>query len=141
MLEKRGEHSFDHELHGGSRMRVASHFAGSMTLPVAVQTWELPPGGSEGLHAHGVGPDAVEEFYLVVSGTASMRLGELVHELEAGDCVLAVPGVEHDLRNTGAGTLRMLVIWGPPGNADLSGFGTVARALSLRSTETDPQNP
>ena len=141
MLEKRGEHSFEHELHGGSRMRVDSHFAGTMSLPVAVQTWELPPGGSEGLHTHHEGPTALEEFYLVISGTARMRVGPAVHELAAGDCVLAIPGTEHDLCNTGAGTLRMLVVWGPPGQVELGGFGTVARALAVRSAEADRHNP
>lgn len=140
MLEKYGAHSFEHELHGGSTMRVASHFAGTMSLPVAVQSWELAPGGSEGLHSHAAGPAALEEFYLVIHGRASMRVGETVYELEAGDAVLAVPGAEHDLRNTGTSTLRMLVVWGPPAATDLSGYGTVARALAVRGTEAGTEN-
>ena len=71
---------------------------------------------------------ALEEFYLVLEGTASMRVGEEHHELRVGDSVLAPAGVEHDLRNTGDGTLRVLVVWGEEGHKDFSAFGSVAKA-------------
>lgn len=47
-----------------------------------------------------------------------MRVGEREYELGPGDSILADAGVDHDLRNTGTDVLRVLVVWGPPGDAD-----------------------
>ncbi len=115
MFEQRSAHGFDYELHGGSGMRMQGHFANEMKMPVAIQTWEIPPGGCEGMHSHQPGETALEEFYLVLEGTAEMQVGRERHVLNVGDSVLAPVGVEHDVRNAGAGTLRLLVVWGPPG--------------------------
>ena len=53
MIERAGEHVFDYTLHGGNgSVRMQWHFLDTSRLPVAVQTWELPPGASEGTHAH-----------------------------------------------------------------------------------------
>jgi mannose-6-phosphate isomerase-like protein (cupin superfamily) len=76
---------------------------------------------------------ALEEFYLILAGTASMRVGQEHHDLRAGDSVLAPAGVEHDLRNTGDDTLRVLVVWGEEGHKDFSAFGSVAKARAARS--------
>ncbi|MDN5748271.1 MAG: cupin domain-containing protein [Pseudonocardia sp.] len=100
------------------------YFRGSSQLPVAVQSWTLPPGGSEGMHRHPA--DApVEELYLVVSGTVSMQVDDTVHELGPGDAVLAPVGADHDVRNTGDGTAALVVVWGEPGTAvDWARFGS-----------------
>ncbi|HET8795611.1 MAG TPA: cupin domain-containing protein [Arthrobacter sp.] len=110
------------------------HFLDKSQLPVAVQTWELPPGGSEGMHAHPAGESPLEEMYLVLEGTGSMRVGDDVHEIGPGDSVLASQGVEHDLRNTGTGRLKVLVIWGKPGEADWSAFGSAKAAREHRAS-------
>ena len=61
-------------------------------LPVAVQTWELPPGGFEGMPAH-AGPDgALEEIYVVIEGAGRMEIDGETFEIGAGDSVLARPG-------------------------------------------------
>ena len=128
MFEPRNSHSFDYELHGGSTMSMQVHFVNDMKLPVTIQTWELPPGGSEGMHAHKPGAGALEEFYLVLQGVAHMRAGAERHELFAGDSVLAPVGVSHDISNAGTESLRVLVVWGPPGEVDFSAYGSVAAA-------------
>lgn len=133
MFEPRGAHAFDHSLHGGTDTRMQFHFVDEMKMPVAIQTWELEPGGHEGMHSHGREEMALEEFYLVLAGTASMRVGQKHHELRAGDSVLAPAGVEHDLRNTGDDTLRVLVVWGEEGHKDFSAFGSVAKARDART--------
>ena len=48
---------------------------------------------------------------------------------------LAPAGVEHDLRNTGDGVLRVLVVWGEPGHKDFSSFGSLAAGLATRGTK------
>ncbi|PQZ91534.1 cupin [Arthrobacter sp. MYb227] len=136
MIEKRGAHGFDYPLHEGTLTRIQFHFADSMGMPVAIQTWELAPGGFEGMHVHEPGQSALEEFYLVLEGTATMRVGEQHHELGAGDSVLAQAGVPHDVQNTGNGVLRLLVVWGRPGGKDFSGFGSFAASMLARTKET-----
>ncbi len=131
-VERRGEAAFDFLLHGGEgSSRIQWYFHDRSRLPVALQMWELPPGGSEGIHAHPV-EDPLEEQYLVVSGQARMRLGNRAVDLGPGDAVLAPVGCEHDLRNTGDTVLRVVVVWGRPGHADFSGFATSEAARQAK---------
>lgn len=134
MIERAGEHSFDHVLHGGrGSMTMQWHFFEQSRLPVAVQTWELPPGASEGMHAHDPDDDPLDELYLVIEGTARMHVDDAVHNMTPGDSVLALAGVQHDLANTSDGTLRVLVIWGQPNAADWSRFGSAQAARRARN--------
>lgn len=137
MLEPAESTAFDYDLHGsgGEFTRVQWYFLDRTRLPVAVQLWQLPPGGAEGKHSHGV-DDPLEELYLVVAGTAVMRVDDQTHELGPGDAVLAPVGAEHDLRNSGETTLRVVIVWGRPGEADWSGFGTAAAARAARFAAT-----
>lgn len=112
---------------------MQSHFVDELKMPVVIQTWELPPGGSEGMHSHDAGETALEEFYLVLQGSAHMQVGAEHYELHPGDSVLAPVGVEHDLRNAGEDVLRVLTVWGPPGEADFSAYGSIATARELRT--------
>jgi mannose-6-phosphate isomerase-like protein (cupin superfamily) len=57
-----------------------------------------------------------------------MRAGAERHELFVGDSVLAPVGVSHDISNVGTESLRVLVVWGPPGEVDFSAYGSVAAA-------------
>lgn len=137
MLERSGDYAFDHTLHEGSPIRMQYHFYGQSELPVAIQTWELPPGGFEGPHAHAAPERELEEIYIVLAGTGDMTVDGEVFRLTAGDSVLARVDADHDLRNVGDDTLRVLVIWGEPGTADYSAFGSARRAAAARGlTET-----
>lgn len=134
-MERAGEHAFAYTLHGGSEpVTMQWHFFGASRLPVAVQTWELPPGGSEGMHAHEE-TEPLDELYLVLAGRARMRVDEAVYDLAEGDGVLAVAGARHDLVNTGSAPLRVLVVWGRPGQADWSAFGSARAAATARAGE------
>lgn len=133
MFEARDEFSFDYRMHEGSPMRVSHHFGGQTQLPVAIQTWVIPPGGFEGPHRHD-GAEPLTEFYQVLEGQARMRVGDMVYELGPGDSVLAPSDVDHDLHNTGEGELRVLTVWGPPGSFDMSNFGSHRLAEQQRQT-------
>ncbi len=133
MIERAGEHAFEYELHGGNGpMQIEWHHLESSRLPVAVQTWELPPGGSEGMHTHERSDQPLDELYLVLAGTARMHVDVEVHDLGPGDSVLAAAGTDHDLVNTGAGVLRVLVVWGKPQAPDWSGFASARLARRAR---------
>lgn len=133
MLERSGDHGFDYALHEGSPVRVQWHFHGQSQMPVAVQTWELPPGGFEGMHAHSEDDVPLEEMYIVLDGAGRMRVDEETFDITTGDSVLARVGTTHDLRNTGSGPLKVLVIWGKPGAADYSTFGSAKLAQAARA--------
>lgn len=114
-------------------MRVSHHFGGQTQLPVAIQTWVIPPGGFEGYHRHD-GEEPLTEFYQVLEGQARMRVGDMVYELGPGDSVLAPSHVPHDLHNTGAAELRVLLVWGPPGSFDMTNFGSHRASQQQRET-------
>jgi mannose-6-phosphate isomerase-like protein (cupin superfamily) len=67
---------------------------------------ELPPGTSVGEHAHDIDS---EEYYLILSGSGRMRLGDEMLDVTDGDLIRNDPGQAHGLTNTGADTLRMYV--------------------------------
>jgi mannose-6-phosphate isomerase-like protein (cupin superfamily) len=126
MLEKRGDGAFEHTFHGGTApMRMQWYFRERMTLPIAVHRWELPPGGTEGRHAHPVGDGALEELYVMLEGQAVMHVDGVASTLAPGDAVLAPAGSDHDLQNTGDGPAILLVIWGPPASGfDWTRYGS-----------------
>ena len=136
MIERAGSGGFDLELHGGSgRTGIQWYFREETRFPVAVQRWVLVPGGSEGAHTHPEGADALEEMYILVEGTAVMRVGESEYTMEPGDAVLAPAGVHHDLVNPGSVPATVLVVWGPPGPAlDWSRYRTGRAARDAAQT-------
>lgn len=135
MLERAGDWAFDYDLHGGSGglTTIQWYFFDRARLPVAVQLWELPPGGAEGSHVHDES-QPLEELYLVVEGSATAHVDQQVHELGPGDAVLAPVGSDHDLRNTGTTVLKVVVVWGRPAETDWSVFGTGKAAQQARRT-------
>lgn len=133
MLERAGAHAFQHNLHEGSPLQMQWLFHGHSKLPVAVQTWEVPPGGFEGMHAHADPDRPLEEIYVVTEGTAQMTVEDESYSLGVGDAVLAKVGARHDLRNTGKGPLKVLVIWGEPRLVDYSDFGSAKMARTARA--------
>jgi mannose-6-phosphate isomerase-like protein (cupin superfamily) len=70
----------------------------------------VPPGASTEAHYH----RRSEEIYLFTAGTGRMRLGEEEAPVQAGDCVVIPPGVEHQLVNDGAEALVLMCCCAPP---------------------------
>ncbi|XVX20254.1 cupin domain-containing protein [Actinomycetota bacterium] len=134
MIEQAGQHTFDYLLHDGTMpIDVQWHHYGESRMPVAVQTWRSPEGATEGMHAHGDVDDPIEEIYLVVQGTARMTVDGVSHDLGPGDSILARPGVDHDLVNTTAGELVVMVVWGREAPARFSGFRMANLAAEARA--------
>lgn len=135
MIERDGDYAYDLTLHGGEGCTTIKHyFVKESSLPVSVQMWTLQPGAGEGMHTHHDPP--LEELYLVVSGTATLTLDGEVHQLDPGEAMLSKAGTDHDLVNTGEVPLRVIVVWGEPGNADLTGFSTVQHALEALAEQS-----
>ena len=104
----------DPGLHEGDGMVTRRRFFRSVTrLPVVSEVWELQPGASEGSHVHGdEGP--LEEFYYFIAGRGVMWMDGEERVVEAGDAVLAPPGVDHGFRCVGDDTLKLVIAWGKP---------------------------
>lgn len=118
LLETAGSAQFEITLHDGKGSTGAQwYFREETSLPVAIQRWRIPPGGSEGMHAHPEGDGALEEIYVLVSGTAVMTVDGERHDLAPGDAVLARAGTSHDIVNPGDETAVLLIVFGPPGTA------------------------
>ena len=108
---------FYEDLHDGvGNISVQRYFEGAHPWKMDLEIWELPVGATEGAHS----PDesepeygAMAEIYLVIEGNAQVTMDKVTVELGPGDAVLADPGVEHNLVNTGSIPLRILVITGP----------------------------
>ena len=88
-------------------------FKGSTKLPVRIEVWELAPGASEGSHVHD-GDDTLEEFYYFMEGKGIMWMDGEERIVEAGDAVMAQPGVDHGFRCIGEETLKLVIAWGKP---------------------------
>ena len=57
-----------------------------------------------------------EEIYFIIEGEGEMCLGDEVHILHDGQAVYIPGGVYHQLTNVGDTPLRMLYVYGPPGD-------------------------
>src|SRR6185503_20269701 len=75
--------------------------------PFEVELVRMPPRAKNfPLHSHA----AEWEFYLIVSGTGTVRVGKRKTPLKPGDCVLNPPGEPHQIINTGKQDLLYYVI-------------------------------
>ena len=71
----------------------------------------MDEGVSEGDHTHGDNRP-LEEFYYFLEGTGEMTIGEEIIPVNINDAVMVPPGVDHGIRNTGQGPLKMMIVWG-----------------------------
>jgi quercetin dioxygenase-like cupin family protein len=68
------------------------------------------PGQEHALHSH----EGQEKLYLVLEGSAMVRIGEQTEHLTAGDAASAPSGVIHSIRNPGPERLVVVVVLAPP---------------------------
>ena len=95
---------------GDGIIKVRGFFEEASRLPVKFHVWELDPGVSEGDHIH----DDLEECYYFTQGSGVMTLDGQHIPVSAGDAILAPPGCDHGMRNTGSTPLKVVLIWGQP---------------------------
>jgi mannose-6-phosphate isomerase-like protein (cupin superfamily) len=70
----------------------------------------VAPGCTTRLHQH----RATEEIYHITAGEGSMRHGEAVFPVSAGDTICIPPGTPHNIENTGSTPLKILCTCSPP---------------------------
>ena len=99
-------------IHDGDGLIKRRNLFGSAShLPVDIEILELDEGVSEGDHTHGDNRP-LEEFYYFLEGTGEMTIGEEIIPVSINDAVMVPPGVDHGIRNTGQGPLKMMIVWG-----------------------------
>ena len=66
----------------------------------------LPQGASDGRHRH----EGVEEFYYVMSGQGTFKLGDEQVSVKAGDAIPVFLNEAHSVENQGAEDLEMMIV-------------------------------
>ena len=99
-------------IHDGDGLIKRRNLFGSAShLPVDIEIWELDEGVSEGDHVHSDNRP-LEEFYYFLQGTGEMTIEEEIIPVSINDAVMVPPGVDHGIRNTGQGPLKIMIVWG-----------------------------
>jgi mannose-6-phosphate isomerase-like protein (cupin superfamily) len=74
----------------------------------------IPPGGAELKHYH----DRARQCFFVLSGRATMEIGDQRLELQAQQACTVLPGVPHSITNPTEEDLMFLVISAPTSQGD-----------------------
>ena len=83
----------------------------------------VPKGEEIGLETHGQ-----DQFIRVEGGEGKAILDGVAHELRDGSAVVIPSGTEHNILNTGSGTLRLYTLYAPPHHKDGTIHKTKAEA-------------
>jgi len=92
---------------GVKDIKVIYPETGMPTKSLCVGIVEIDPGAHSPRHRHNC-----EEIYYVLIGKGYVQTDEGRHEFEQGDAILNREEVFHRVYNTGAETLRLLVVGG-----------------------------
>lgn len=96
----------EHAVFRDGKMGKATLFESSRIL-VGLNSFEA--GQEHALHAH----QGMDKVYHVLAGEGLFLLGDRTISMRAGSMLVAPEGVEHGIRNTGAGRLVVLAILAP----------------------------
>jgi quercetin dioxygenase-like cupin family protein len=94
----------------------------------------LAPRGEAPAHIH----HREDETFYVLEGSIELRIGDVVHVVQAGDYMQVPRGTVHSLRNVGEHTARALVTFVPAG---LEGFFTEVYQPVIGRTAPPPPPP
>ena len=72
------------------------------------------PGTSEVRHFH----HHAQQFFYILSGEATMEVSGEIVKLRAGEGILIVPGIPHQMKNESTADVRFLVISQPASHGD-----------------------
>lgn len=100
---------------GKGTLAVTSFRFDKAANPASFVSYDIPPGGSEGVHTHQL-DDPVEgsfdEFYYIVSGQGQMRIGDETVPVKPGDHVFTPIGVPHGIENVASAEhLKVLITY------------------------------
>ena len=84
------------------------------TPEMSVIEERMPPGASEVKHRH----VHSRQFFRVLRGMLTVELGDVQHDLSAGEGVEVAPGVVHVVRNDSNEAAEFLVVSVPPSHGD-----------------------
>ena len=78
-----------------------------------------------------VHPDR-DQFFRFEEGTGAVDIDGVENQVEADFAVIVPAGARHNVRNTGAGPLRLYTIYAPPEHVDQLVEATKAEALATQ---------
>lgn len=84
------------------------------TAEMSVIEERMPSGASEVKHRH----VRSRQFFRVLRGMLTMELGDVQHDLSAGEGIEVAPGVAHVARNDSNEAVEFLVVSVPPSHGD-----------------------
>jgi mannose-6-phosphate isomerase-like protein (cupin superfamily) len=84
------------------------------TAGLSVIQERMPPRSKEVRHYH----EYAEQFFFILSGTATMTLGDEVFVIQAGKGIYVPAGQAHQISNDGAEDLHFIVSSTPPSHGD-----------------------
>jgi mannose-6-phosphate isomerase-like protein (cupin superfamily) len=84
------------------------------TAGLSVIQERMPPRSKEVRHYHVY----AEQFFFILSGTATMTLGDEVFVIQAGKGIYVPAGQAHQISNDGAEDLHFIVSSTPPSHGD-----------------------
>jgi mannose-6-phosphate isomerase-like protein (cupin superfamily) len=93
----------------GSTIRELMAHRNSAIRQQSLAEARLAPGASTTPHHHKV----TEEIYYILTGTASMTLGDETRPVGPGDAIAIPPGLRHTITNTGLQELVFLCTCAP----------------------------
>ena len=100
------------QIHEGSVfIKRRNLFGSASNLPIQLEVWELDVGVSEGEHRHGE-ERPLEEIYYFLEGSGVMHIDGETIDVTQNDAVMVPPNVDHAIKNTGTGPLKMIIVWG-----------------------------
>ena len=88
------------------------HLVKSQALSVIQE--KVPPGCSEVRHLH----EKAEQFFFILSGTASLEVDGTLFQIKAHQGVHVLPGIPHQLKNESDEDLVFIVTSTPPSHGD-----------------------
>ncbi len=88
---------------GKGSLGVAFFPFGGAPAPAAFLIYDIPPGGSEGVHVHRLNDvklGSFDEYYYIISGKGQMEIDGQIVPVAAGDHIHTPLDVHHGIENT-----------------------------------------
>ena len=102
-------------MHGGAE-RLPLNWINVADAPARIARYRVAPGKTVSMHVH----TGKAEYWVIVIGRGTVRIGEQSLEVNEGDIVVTPPTVPHGLTNTGNGPLVFLNIVQPTGDTPIT---------------------